>query len=257
MFFYVCPIFYSYHTNESGYFMLKFALCDDNVYILDKFSKMLQDIFTKNNFEASVEYSTDNTSNMLKYISEHKVDVIVLDINMNSNKDGLELAEAIRKFNKNSYLIFSTGHLEYAMVAYKYKTFDYLAKPITYDRLEETIIRLFDDVNGTPKQYICIDNKNTMIDAAEIQYIKRDGMKLVFHTTNHDYDTYSSFNKFQDKLPNSYKRCHKSCIANIAQIQDIEPVSNTITFKDGSQCGIGPKYKTDIMEVLKNYGNFK
>ena len=43
------------------------------------------------------------------------------------------------------------------MVAYKYKTFDYIAKPITYDRLEDTIVRLFEDVNGLNKRYLRID----------------------------------------------------------------------------------------------------
>lgn len=231
--------------------MLNFAICDDNINILDRLEKMLENIFTKNNFDAFVSFKANNTKDMLNYVSNNKIDVIMLDINLKSNKSGLELAEAIRKINKNSYIIFTTGHLEYAMIAYKFKTFDYLAKPITYDRLEETIKRLFDDVNGSPKKYIKIDNKNTIINEAEIQYIKRDGMKLVFHTPTRDYDTYSSFNKFQDRLPETYKRCHKSCIANISQIKDVEPVSGIITFKDGSTCDIGPKYKADLMEVLK------
>ena len=98
------------------------------------------------------------------------------------------------------------------MIAYKVKTFDYIAKPINYDRLEETIIRLFEDVTSVPKRYLKIDNKNTLVDESEVQYIKRDGMKLVFHTSSRDYDTYSSFNKFQDKLPENYIRCHKSCM---------------------------------------------
>ena len=182
---------------------------------------------------------------------------IMLDINLKSNKSGLELAEEIRKRKKNSYIIFTTGHLEYAMVAYKYKTFDYLAKPIVYDRLEETITRLFEDANEVSKSYIRIDNKNTIIDESEVHYIKRDGMKLVFHTSSRDYDTYSSFNKFQEKLPSTYVRCHKSYIANVNQIKDVEPVSGTITFTDGNTCDIGPKYKRDFMEVLKNYGTFK
>ena len=237
--------------------MLKFALCDDNINILDKLEKMLENIFTKNNFDASVIYTTSTTKSMLDFVSNNKVDVIMLDINLKSDKSGLQLAEAIRKINKDSYIIFTTGHLEYAMVAYKVKTFDYLAKPITYDRLEETVIRLFEDVNGQPKRYIKIDNKNTIIDASEIQYIKRDGMKLIFHTSSRDYDAYSSFAKIQDTLPKNYKRCHKSCIANLSQIKDVEPVSGIITFKDGSTCEIGPKYKSDIMEVLKDYGDFE
>ena len=82
-------------------------------------------------------------------------------------------------------------------------------------------------------------------------------MKLVFHTSNNDYNTYSSFNKFEEKLPKCYVRCHKSYIANINQIKNVEPISNTITFKDGNTCDIGPKYKKDFMEVLKNYGIFE
>lgn len=237
--------------------MLNFVICDDNLNILDRLEKMLEIIFTKNNYNASVVFKSDNAQDILNYIDNNVVDVLMLDINLKCNKSGLELAEEFRKRKKNSYIIFTTGHLEYAMVAYKYKTFDYLPKPITYDRLEDTVIRLFEDANELSKKYIKIDNKNTIIDEAEIQYIKRDGMKLVFHTSSRDYDTYSSFNKFQDKLPETYIRCHKSYIANLNQIKDVEPVSGTITFSDGNTCEIGPKYKKEFMEVLKNYGNFE
>ena len=236
--------------------MLNFVICDDNLNILDRLEKMLETIFTKNNYDASVVYKIDNADDVLNYIDNHSADVLMLDINLKSNKSGLELADEIRKRKNNAYLIFTTGHLEYAMVAYKYKTFDYLPKPITYDRLEDTIKRLFEDANELTKTYIKLDNKNTIVDESEIQYIKRDGMKLVFHTSSRDYDTYSSFNKFQEKLPNTYVRCHKSYIANLSQIKDVEPVSGTITFRNGDTCEIGPKYKKDFMEVLKNYGNF-
>lgn len=237
--------------------MLNFVICDDNLNILDRLEKMLDTIFCKNDFEAQVAFSSDNTEEVLNYISSNKVDVAMLDINLKSNKTGIELAKEIRKINKNIYIIFTTGHLEYAMIAYKVKTFDYIAKPINYDRLEETIIRLFEDVTSVPKKYLKIDNKNTLVDESEVQYIKRDGMKLVFHTNSRDYDTYSSFNKFQDKLPENYIRCHKSYIANINQIKDVEPVSGTITFKNGDTCDIGPKYKSNLMEVLNNYGNIQ
>ena len=236
--------------------MLNFVLCDDNLNILNRLEKMLENIFTKNGYDASVVFKSDNADDILNFIEHNVTDVLMLDINLKSNKSGLELAEEIRKRKKNAYIIFTTGHLEYAMVAYKYKTFDYIPKPITTDRLEDTIARLFEDANEVSKKYIKIDSKNTIVDESEIQYIKRDGMKLVFHTLSRDYDTYSSFNKFQDNLPNTYIRCHKSYIANINQIKDVEPVSGTITFKDGHTCDIGPKYKKDFMEVLKDYGNF-
>ena len=237
--------------------MMNFVICDDNLNLMEKLSKLLETIFIKNDYRASICFKSDNSEKILDYVRENKVDVIMLDINLKSNKNGLDLANEIRKINKDIYLVFMTAHLEYVMLAYKYKTFDYIPKPISYERLEETITRLFDDIHSLPKKYLKIDNKNTIIDQAEIQFIKRDGMKLVFHTPSRDYDTYSSFNKFQDKLPSNYYRCHKSCIANIDQIKDVEPVSGIVTFRDGSTCDIGPKYKNDFMEVLNNYGNFE
>ena len=169
--------------------MLNFVICDDNLNILDKFSKILENIFMKHNYDAQIGFKTDDVDELLNYIDENKTDVLILDINLKSNKSGLEVASKVREKNKDTYFIFTTAHLEYAMMAYKFKTFDYLAKPVTSERLEETIIRLFDDINGSPKRYIKIDNKKTIIDESEILYIRRDGMKLIFHTKSRDYET--------------------------------------------------------------------
>ena len=140
--------------------MLNFVICDDNINLLDRLEKMLEAIFSKNNYDASVVFKSDNADDILNYIDNNVTDVLMLDINLKCNKSGLELAEEIRKRKKNSYIIFTTGHLEYAMVAYKYKTFDYLPKPIVYDRLEDTMARLFEDANELSKTYIKIDTKN-------------------------------------------------------------------------------------------------
>jgi len=237
--------------------MLNFVICDDNLDILTKLSKILESIFIKNNFDANISFVSDNAKEVLTFVNSNKTDVLILDIDLKSTMSGLELAQKIREKNKDCYLIFSTGHLEYVMMAYKLKTFDYLPKPITSERLEDTIIRLFNDINGLPKKYIKIDNKNTMIDENQIQYIKRDGMKLVYHTLNKDFEAYSSFNKMQLNLPNNFIRCHKSYVVNINKITNIDPVSNIISFENNSTCEIGPKYKSSIMEVINCYGNLK
>ena len=152
------------------FYMFHFVVCDDNQVILQKLASTLENIFTKHNFDATVSFQTDNVDKLLEYVDSNKIDVLFLDINLKSNKTGLEIAEIIRKKNKNLYLIFTTGHLEYAMLAYKYKTFDYIAKPFNYERLEDTVVRLFDDIKGLPKKYLKIDNKNTIIDEDEIEF---------------------------------------------------------------------------------------
>lgn len=234
--------------------MINFVLCDDNLLILDRLSSMFESIFIKNNYDAHIGFKSDNSSDIINYVNNNHTDVLVLDINLKSDIFGLELAEMVRKTNKNMYFIFITGHLEYSMLAYKVKTFDYLAKPITKERLEETLIRLFNDLYNTPKNYISIDSKQ-YLDENDILYIKRDGMKLVFYTKSGIYSTYNSFNKFQSCLPDNFVRCHKSYIVNINNITNVDINLNTIFLKENNKCFIGPKYKNIFMEVLKN-GNF-
>lgn len=235
--------------------MLNFVICDDNQNMLNKLNKMFDSIFISNNIDASVAFQSTNPIEILDFASSHTVDVFVLDIQLKSSMSGLDLAQEIREFNKDCYLIFTTGHLEYSLLAYKLKTFDYLAKPITTERLEETVLRLVDDINGRPKKYIKIDSKNTLVDENEILYIKREGMKLIYHTSAKDYEAYSSFAKMEELLPKNFIRCHKSFVVNVNKIVHVEPVSNTIYFSDDSSCEIGPKYKRIILEVLNNYGN--
>lgn len=234
--------------------MLNFVLCDDNLNIVKKLKEMLEILFIKNDIDAKVSFYTDKPEKVLEYEKENTVDVLILDINLNSNISGIDLAKEIRKRNKNVYLIFSTGHLEYSLLAYSVKTFDYLPKPITLERLEVTLNRLLDDLGSNDSKRFIQLNKKTIINEKEINYIKRDGMKLIFCTGSGNYETYSSFNKIESLLPENFVRCHKSYIANTENILNINTNNNTIVFNNDLSCDIGPKYKNNVMEVFK-YGN--
>ena len=234
--------------------MLNFVICEDNSMLLNKLSKMLETLFIKYDFEAQIVLKTENPKEVLKLMHTSKIDVMLLDIDLKSDISGLTLANEIRNIDKNCYIIFHSGHLEFSLVAYKYKTFDFLPKPLTTERLEETIKRLIEDMENSPKLFIRIDNKNTIINEEEILYIKRDGMKLVFHTLSRDYEAYTSFNKVAPSLPSHFLRCHKSFIANTHKITMLEPIEGKISFEDNSCCEIGPKYKKNNLEVVNNYG---
>ena len=117
-----------------------------------------------------------------------------------------------------------------------------------------------DDINSSYNKnlFIRLDNRNTIINQDHVRFIKKDGMKLIFHTDTRTYETYNSFNKISNELPSNFVRCHKSYIANINKISNINSNSNLIVFDPDSnlKCSIGAKYKNNLMEVLKNHGNF-
>lgn len=234
--------------------MLNFVLCDDNIGILNKLEKMLETIFIENNLLGKISFLASDPNDIINYIENNQFDVILLDIDLKSEFSGLSLANFIRQKNKHAYIIFTTAHLEYTMLAYKYKTFDFLAKPITQERLEETILRLFDDIDSnTNIEYFKLSKKNTFIKNEDIFFIQKNGKKAIFKTQNNEYEMYTSFTSILNKLPNNFVRCHKSYIVNLNKISCVDS-NNTIIFKENfmNQCYIGPKYGEIFKEVFKN-----
>ncbi|MDO5557593.1 MAG: LytTR family DNA-binding domain-containing protein [Clostridia bacterium] len=152
------------------------------------------------------------------------------------------------------YIIFTSAYLEYILEAYKVKTFDFLPKPVTIEKLESTTIRLFEDINNENKKFISIANR-IFINENDILYIQKDNMKAIIHTRTKTYTNYTSFSKIEKTLPKNFIRCHKSYIVNTQNISNVDVKNQTISFENKSRCFIGPKYKNTLMEVFYN-GNF-
>ncbi len=233
--------------------MLNIVLCDDNQSFLNGLEEMLFKLFIKHNLDANICFKTACPSKLLEYVKNNSVDVLFLDINLDNRNEGLSVVDEIRNFNKSLHLIFTTGYFEFVLEAYKFNTFDFLVKPISQESLEDTLLRLIDYLDNSNNRFIKI-NGTTFINQDDVHYIKKDGMKLIFHTKDNEFETYNSFSKIKTSLPSDFVRCHKSFIANVSNISHVEANTNTIFFNNTSKCYIGPRYKNEFMEVI-NVGN--
>ena len=236
--------------------MINFVLCDDNDLLLSKLHDMLESIFIKYNFNAEVSFSTTSIHELINFVNQHHVDVLFLDIDLNSDINGIDLAKFFRKKNSLMYLIFITGHFEYIISAYECKTFDFIQKPFSKSKLESTVTRLFNDLNGNHQKFIKLSNNRELVSQNLINYIQKDGMKTIYNTDSGVLSTYGSFNSISANLPSNFVRCHKSYIVNLDKVTNINLSENTIFFS-GSRCFIGPKYKNKFVEVLNKYGTIK
>ena len=86
--------------------MLRFVLCDDNVQVLSRLAKILEKIFFKNSIEAQVVLQATTPDEVLEYTNINPVDVLFLDINLKSTVSGCDVADIVRRKNKNIYIIF-------------------------------------------------------------------------------------------------------------------------------------------------------
>ncbi|MBR2111446.1 MAG: hypothetical protein IJ950_00570, partial [Helicobacter sp.] len=64
--------------------MLRFVLCDDNIQVLNRLDKMLCSIFIKNNIDAEIVFKAKSANEILDYIKDNSMDVLLLDINLKS-----------------------------------------------------------------------------------------------------------------------------------------------------------------------------
>lgn len=76
----------------------------------------------------------------LEIIKEKKPDIIITDIYM-ARMDGLELTRKALEIVPHSKIIILSGYdnFDYAQTAIRHKAFDYLLKPIRFNKLEEAI----------------------------------------------------------------------------------------------------------------------
>ncbi len=103
---------------------------DDEHLIL----KIISDILTKEGYEVKTAFNFDKALKLLKEYSFH---VVLTDIRM-PEKNGIDLLEKIRTFDSNMPVILMTGFasLETAVKAVQHGAFDYLTKPLDYDKLK-------------------------------------------------------------------------------------------------------------------------
>lgn len=108
---------------------MKLLLVDDEERFRTTLAKRLE--------EKGIDVTTLGSGVLaLRYILEHPVDVIVLDIKM-PELDGIETLREIKKINPGIEVILLTGHasIDSAVVGMRLGAYDYLMKPCELETL--------------------------------------------------------------------------------------------------------------------------
>ncbi|MFQ3296532.1 MAG: two-component system response regulator LytT [Polaribacter sp.] len=176
-----------------------------------------------------------NAIEAIKFLNEHKVDLIFLDMHM-PNFSGLDF---IRSLKNPPKIILTTSDPQFAIEAFEYDFIaDYLLKPIQSPRFKKAIEkieinRLKDAANKAENSlnkidiendfYVNIDRRLIKIDLPSIYLIEAKGDYIKIKTESKDYIVHSTLKKIEDKLPDAlFLKIHRSFIINIKKIIDIE-----------------------------------
>lgn len=87
-----------------------------------------------------------NGAEALHSIERYDADIAFLDIRM----PGLTGVEVASRVGRDVHLVFVTAYEEYAVQAFEREAIDYLIKPVTDQRLSETVRRIRERLHGAP-----------------------------------------------------------------------------------------------------------
>lgn len=199
-----------------------------------------------------------NALEALKYIRDHHVDLIFLDIHM-PKLTGIDFIETLQNPPK---IVLTTSDKNFAIEAYQYPFIvDYLVKPISRERFEKCMTKLemafasSDETSVISKQdssdedlYINIDRRLIKLKFSDILLIEAKGDYIEIQTVQKRFRVHSTLKKIKDKLPVSrFLQIHRSYIINFTQIIDIQDNSVLI---EKSVIPISRSNRPELMQRL-------
>lgn len=183
-----------------------------------------------------------------KFLESNNVDVIYLDINM-PLLTGLEL---VRNFNLGAQVVFTTAYPDFAVEAFEYNSFDYLVKPISFERFlnsSERIKKYFREQTHSEKQasnLILKENKRYYkLSQDKILFVQAYGDYVKVITEKKTYVTKEKLRSLSNQLGHVFTQCHRSFFINLDHIDYIE--GNHIVIQN-EKIPISAKYKEVLFQ---------
>jgi DNA-binding LytR/AlgR family response regulator len=238
--------------------MISCFIADDEQSALD----ILRAYIAKTPFLTLAGCTTDPLE-ALRVVQSQPIDLLFLDIHM-PQLSGLDAARLLQGKTK---IVFTTAYSEFAVESFELEVFDYLLKPIAFERFLKTAHKALNaSLAPSPRwqpaekapDYLFVKTgvkgKMAKINFDDIVYI--EGMKnyLSINTAEESIVTLLSIRDLEERLPSrQFIRVHKSYIVALNKVHALD--GNQIFFKGlKAYVPLGETYRTAFFETLQENG---
>ena len=240
--------------NRKGTKLIKAAVCDDEKIIRDQILRMIG----KQQEDCHIDCFASGKE-LLEAGKQY--DVIFLDIQM-EGMNGIETAKAIREQDRKVVLIFVTAVKEYVFDAFDVAAFHYLLKPIEEEKFAEVFHNAIWEIEEKatmqdgPTLLIQTKGRKLTLRQNDILFVENKGKKVEIHTKKDVIEAYYTMAKLEDQLADSFYRCHRGYLVNMAYI--IEYGNDIIELSNGERVYMAkekyPEFVKKYMRYLENGG---
>lgn len=193
----------------------------------------------------------------LPLLQDQGADLLLLDINM----PGLTGVDFLRSLPEGSRLLtlLTTAYSEYAIEAFELGVFDYLVKPIAFERFLHAINRAAAALQAGLQTYTATAQpthtvlksagKQYRIAYAEILYVQGLREYVIVHVGQRQLIVHAGMGEMAALLPqNRFLRVHKSFIINLDHVQYRD--GNQLQLSSQTQVPIGQTYREAVDAVF-------
>jgi DNA-binding LytR/AlgR family response regulator len=239
----------------------KILISEDEVIIAEDLAASLEEM----GYETCAIDTGEDTIDMIRTLQP---DLVLLDINLKGEADGIEIGSRIKE-EFGIPFIYLTAYADKATIdrAKKTEPDGFLAKPFDEKNLRSAIeIALYKHDssqkpaegepalpakerkgNGVMADYIFVKVKHRIIKVhySDILWVEAYDNYSFIVTTDQKYLVSSTLKDMEQKLPsNNFVRVHRSYIANLDKVEALE--ENSVVFAKG-EIPIGKSYKKTLM----------
>lgn len=212
---------------------MRIAVCDDN-------RGFLQTILRQLNGLPMVERVSlfDHQNLLLRAVTEgDSFDAVLLDIDLNCEENGIDVAEELYRLSPATKIIYVTGYndrFSQHIFLRRSNLSGYLTKPVDGALLLANLQKAASAVETAPEPTLMLRVGGTMtaVPCGEILFIESLDHVIRVHTALETITAYDTLRSILPTLPAGFHQCHKSFIVNMRQIRRFQ--TTDILLKNGA-----------------------
>lgn len=229
--------------------MLNIFVCEDHTAQRRNIVQIIQNIVLMEELDMQLVLDAGDPYVLLEKVkASQNTGIYFLDIDLNSNMNGMKLAQQIRLFDPRGFIIFITAHSELSYMTFQYRVeaMDFVLK----DNPAEMKVKIRECLLNALERYTLQTNKIHKVYSIEIGSRKisvayddifffetsSNVHKVILHARDRQIEFSGTIKELANTLEGDFVRCHRSFLVNKNNIKETDAKNRIIYFPNGETC---------------------
>ncbi len=214
--------------------LVNVAIVDDEKELLESTYHLVVEAFNMLKVECSIKLY-DRGKDLIYDMEENRYfDIYILDIVM-PDINGMKLAKIIKQNRSESYIIFLTSHVEFAVDGYELNVSRFIPKTLMRRKLPKVMEELCFKMKELQDDYYIIqtNSRYEKIYLKNIMYFYKNRKNTIFVTIHGESKVRKTIKLVMEEIgSNDFVAIDRGVVVNISRIMKIE--SNKVILEDNS-----------------------